>query len=267
MNEFLENNRSLWNGWTRLHKPSRFYDIERFKAGKSSLEPLELAEVGDVAGKSLLHLQCHFGMDTLSWARLGAQVTGVDFSDEAVRLASALAAELNIPARFVRSNVYDLPQHLGDERFDIVYTSYGVLAWLPDLYAWAEVIAHCLKPGGFFYVVEFHPLFEMLDDAGARFAYPYFGAPRPLELRATGSYAAREATDFEHEEFNWPHPLSEVINAVVRAGLRLEYVHEFDYVWHAAAYTHLDEFEPGKGRVRGPMGLLPHMFSLRARRD
>ncbi len=266
MNEYLEKNRSLWDGWTRLHAHSEFYDTEGFKAGRSSLKPIELAEVGDVRGKSLLHLQCHFGQDTLSWARLGAQVTGVDFSDEAVNLARALAAEINIPARFVRSNVYDLPRAL-DERFDIVFTSYGVLAWLPDLRAWAEVIAQLLKPGGFFYIVEFHPLFEMLDDAGERFAYPYFGAPRPLELRATGSYAARDARDFEHEEYNWPHTLSDTINAVVRAGLRLEYVHEFDYAWHAEAYTFMDELEPGKGRVRGPMGLLPHMFSLRARRD
>ena len=266
MNEYLEKNRSLWDGWTRLHEHSDFYDLESFKAGRSSLKPLEIEEVGDVRDRSLLHLQCHFGQDTLSWARLGAQVTGVDFSEEAINLARALAAELDIPARFVRSNVYDLPQAL-DERFDIVFTSYGVLAWLPDLDRWAEVIAHFLKPGGFFYIVEFHPLFEMLDDEGKQFAYPYFSAPRPLELRATGSYAAREATDFEHEEYNWPHPLSETINAVVRAGLRLEYVHEFDYAWHAEAYTFMDELEPGKGRVRGPMGLLPHMFSLRARRE
>jgi SAM-dependent methyltransferase len=266
VNEYLENNRSLWDGWTRLHERSEFYDLDSFKAGRSSLKPLEIEEVGDVRGRSLLHLQCHFGQDTLSWARRGAQVTGADFSGEAVRLARALAVELGIPARFVRSNVYDLPQALGGERFDIVFTSYGVLAWLPDLDRWAEVIAHLLKPGGFFYIVEFHPLFEMLDDAGGRFSYPYFPAPRPLALRAVGSYAAREATDFEHDEYNWPHPLSEVINAVLGAGLRLEYVHEFDYVWHAAAYAHVDEFEPGKGRVRGPMGLLPHMFSLRARR-
>ncbi|HEY0097358.1 MAG TPA: class I SAM-dependent methyltransferase, partial [Pyrinomonadaceae bacterium] len=109
MDEFLQTNRSLWNGWTRLHKHSRFYDIEGFKAGNSSLTPLELGEVGDVEGKSLLHLQCHFGMDTLSWARRGAQATGVDFSVEAVELARSLAAELDLPAQFVCSNVYDLP--------------------------------------------------------------------------------------------------------------------------------------------------------------
>jgi SAM-dependent methyltransferase len=266
MNEYLEKNRSLWDGWTRLHAPSEFYDVEGFKAGRSSLKHLELEEVGDVRGRSLLHLQCHFGQDTLSWARLGAQVTGADFSDEAINLARSLAAELDIPARFVRSNVYDLPAAL-DERFDIVFTSYGVLAWLPDLNRWAEVVAHFLKPGGFFYIAEFHPLFEMLDDDGARFGYPYFPTSRPLELRATDSYAARDVADFEHDEYNWPHPLSDVINAVLGAGLRLEYIHEFDYVWHAAAYTFVEEFEPGKGRVRGPMGLLPHMFSLRARRE
>jgi SAM-dependent methyltransferase len=266
LNEYLEKNRSLWDAWTRLHESSEFYDLESFKAGRSSLKPLEIEEVGDVRGRSLLHLQCHFGQDTLSWARLGARVTGADFSDEAINLARMLAAELDIPARFVRSNIYDLPRVL-DDRFDIVFTSYGVLSWLPDLGRWAEVIAHFLKPGGFFYIAEFHPLVGMLNDEGTAFEYPYFHRSAPTEIESRGSYAGPGPAGFSHPEFNWEHPLSDVINAVIGAGLRLEYLHEFDYAWHSGAYRAMDEFEPGKGRLRGQWGLLPHMFSLRARRE
>ncbi|HYP02901.1 MAG TPA: class I SAM-dependent methyltransferase [Pyrinomonadaceae bacterium] len=264
MNEFLENNRSLWNGWTRLHKPSRFYDIESFKAGKSSLEPLELAEVGDVAGKSLLHLQCHFGMDTLSWARLGARVAGADFSDEAIALARSLAAELSIPAEFVCSNVYDLPATL-EGQFDIVYTSYGVLSWLPKLDPWAEVVSHFLKPGGFFYIAEFHPFIFMLGDDGHTFEYPYFHTPDPIKLHSTGSYAAPNAPGFSHTEYNWSHSLADVVNAVIRAGLRLEFLREFPYQHSGSCMT--EKFEPGLTRLTGWQVEPPHIFSLRATKE
>ncbi len=264
MNKYVDSNRSLWNGWTRLHAHSEYYDIEGFKAGRSSLKAIELAEVGDVRGKSLLHLQCHFGQDTLSWARLGAQVTGADFSDEAIRLARALSDELHIPANFVHANIYDLPDVLAD-RFDIVFTSYGVLSWLPDLYRWAEIAAHFLKPGGCFYIIDTHPIFGMVNHEGTAFEYAYFHTPEPIELESHGSYAAPgEAQGFSHSEYNWDHSLSEIINSVVRAGLHLEFVHEFPYMWHIPSYISLEEFEPGKGRLKGPMGLLPHMFSLRA---
>jgi SAM-dependent methyltransferase len=215
----------------------------------------------------LLHLQCHFGQDTLSWARRGAEVTGVDFSTEAIRLARSLSAELHIPARFIQTNVYDLPAVL-DERFDIVFTSYGVLAWLPDLDRWGEIIAHFLKPGGFFYIVEAHPLVRMVNDDCTGFEYPYFHAPEPFVHESHGSYAASgEGVGFAHPEYDWQHSLSDIINAVVRAGLRLEFVHEFPFMWHVPSYRILEEFEPGKGRLKGSFGLLPHMFSLRARRE
>jgi len=264
MNEFLENNRSLWNGWTRLHKRSRFYDVEGFKAGKSSLEPLELEEVGDVAGKSLLHLQCHFGMDTLSWARRGAQVTGADFSEEAITFAHTLASDVDIDARFVCSNVYDLPAALAG-RFDIVYTSYGVLSWLPALDPWAEVVAHFLKPGGFFYIAEYHPLVFMLGDDGHTFEYPYFHTPDPIKLHSTGSYAEPNAPGFSHTEYNWSHSLADVVNAVIRAGLRLEFLHEFPY--RPSSVFTPEKFEPGLTPLRDWKVELPHIFSLRAVRE
>ncbi len=155
MNPF-EHNRQSWNELTPLHFNSEFYDVEGFKQGKTSLNHIELNEIGDVSEKKLLHLQCHFGMDTLSFARMGADVTGVDLSDEAIRTAQQLSSELNIPARFIQSNVYEIDQKL-DEKFDIVYTSYGAINWLNDLDLWAKIIDRFLKPGGKFYIIEFHP--------------------------------------------------------------------------------------------------------------
>jgi 2-polyprenyl-3-methyl-5-hydroxy-6-metoxy-1,4-benzoquinol methylase len=162
VNEYIKYNENLWNHWTDLHAKSEWYDLEGFKAGRLSLGDIEREVLGDVAGKSLLHLQCHFGLDTLSWARLGARVTGVDFSEKAISLARALGSELEIPATFVRSNIYDLPDNLSGQ-FDIVFTSYGVLWWLPDIKEWAKVVAHFLRPGGTFLLVEFHPLASVFD--------------------------------------------------------------------------------------------------------
>ena len=145
--EWFALNRASWNARTPVHLRSRFYALEAFKAGQSSLRSIELEQVGDVRGRSLLHLQCHFGQDTLSWARLGARVTGMDLSEVAIAEARALATELAIPARFVEGNVNDAPVLLGGERFDIVFTSYGVLGWLPRLAPWARAVAGCLAPG------------------------------------------------------------------------------------------------------------------------
>ena len=152
--DYFNINKSLWNGKTAIHVKSDFYDVESFKKGKSSLNFIELEALGDVKGKSILHLQCHFGLDTLSWARLGANVTGVDFSDKAIDYARSLNSELGLNAKFILSNVYDLKNNL-DEKFDIVFTSYGTIGRLPDLNRWADVVSHFLKPGGTFFMVEF----------------------------------------------------------------------------------------------------------------
>ena len=156
MQEFMEANLRHWDGLIPVHERSRFYDVEGFRGGASTLHSIELEELGDVSDKSLLHLQCHFGLDTLSWAIQGARVTGADYSKEAITLARSLASDQRIDARFVVSNIYDLPNVL-DERYDIVFTSYGVLMWLPELGPWAEVVSRFLKADGTFYMVEFHP--------------------------------------------------------------------------------------------------------------
>lgn len=150
-------NQALWDIWTGIHASGDFYDLAGFRVGGVRIQPYGLEMIGDVAGRSLLHLQCHFGIDTLSFARLGARVTGADLSPAAVELASSLAVDLGFPeARFVQSNVYERPANL-DGRFDIVYTSRGVLGWLSDIRAWANVVANFLAPGGVFFITEMHP--------------------------------------------------------------------------------------------------------------
>jgi len=262
MDDYIASNRILWNNWTGIHARSKFYDLESFKAGRNSLLPLERTELGDVAGKTLLHLQCHFGMDTLSWARLGATVTGVDFSDEAINLARSLSEELAIPATFVCSNIYGLDEVL-DGQWDIVFTSYGVLFWLPDLRRWAQLVARFLKPGGTFYIVEGHPFAMTLEEQhGQRLVtYPYFQGSEPLRFETKGSYADPTA-DYQYVEHGWHHPIGEIVTNLVQAGLRVEFLHEFPYcAWQVTESMKLAE--DGWWRVPGDE-TQPFLFSLKA---
>ncbi|UCF70148.1 MAG: methyltransferase domain-containing protein [candidate division WOR-3 bacterium] len=226
LEEYFSANEKLWNGLVSINKRSKMYDLDSFKKGKTSLNFIEIEELGDVSGKSLLHLQCHFGMDTLSWARLGARVTGVDFSEEAIQLAGSLSKELAIPARFVRSNIYDLSNVL-KEKFDIVYTSYGVLCWLPDLAEWGRIIHNFLMEKGTFYIVEFHPIRSTFDDEG-QMKEPYFHSDKPIRYEGTGTYADPSAP-FYHVTYEWLHSMADVVNALVEAGLRIEFLHEFPF--------------------------------------
>lgn len=264
MNHWLESNRNLWDGWTELHRASSFYDVEAFRAGGVSLKEIELEAVGSVADKSLLHLQCHFGMDTLSWARLGARVTGVDFSPRAIETARALAAEIGIDAEFRCADVCDLPAQWS-ERFDIVFTSWGVLPWLPDLRPWAAGIARVLRPGGSFHLVEFHPFATMLADDGRTLRYPYFHSPEPVESSVRGSYAEPEA-DFTHRSYEWAHSLSDLHTVLGEASLHITAFREYAYTPHGA-YPYLEEYEPGRWRIRDAEVDMPLTFSIHARRE
>ena len=265
MDALLQTNRQNWNERVPIHRDSAFYDLAGFKAGKLSLRPIEREELGDVSGRSLLHLQCHFGMDTLSWARLGAQVTGVDFSDQAIALAQSLSEELNIPARFICSDIYALPEVLTD-RFDIVFTSYGVLVWLPDLQRWAETIAHLLQPNGTFYIVDEHPFAKTIADAGEasqpQLAYPYF-AREPMRCEDSGSYAEPHAKTVHNVSYEWQHTLGDIINALIASGLRLDYLHEFPVAaWRCL--LGMEQDADGWWRLKGQGTLLPFIFSLKA---
>ncbi|MFO7584465.1 MAG: class I SAM-dependent methyltransferase [Anaerolineales bacterium] len=267
MNKYLQANQKRWDFLTIEHEKSDFYDLEGFKSGKDRLRSIELDELGDVNGKSLLHLQCHFGMDTLAWARRGANVTGVDFSQQAITLAQALSKELNIPAQFVCSDVFDLPSALSG-KFGVVFTSYGVLHGLPGLKRWGKVIAHFLKPGGIFYIVEDHPMFRVFrskSDGEFRAERSYFFSEEPQRIEGTGSYA----TDNQGESgvsYVWDFSMGDVINSLIEAGLTIEFLHEFPYAARAK-FPFMEQGEDGWWRLPEPHhGTIPFLFSLQARK-
>ena len=265
-------NQSLWEAWTAVHASGDFYDLEGFRAGGIRIHDDEIAALGDVTGLELLHLQCHFGIDTLSWARLGARVTGADFSPAAIRLARELAVDLGFPdARFVESNLYDLPANL-EGTFDIVYTSRGVLGWLPDIRDWARVVARFVRPGGRFFITEIHPVIQAFENEGVapgelRLAYPYWEHAEPLVFPVTGSYADETADVGAQTEHGWDHGLGEIVTALIDAGLRIEWLRESPELdWKL---DFLVETAPGSDRWRLPPdagGELPLMFSLLARK-
>lgn len=268
--DYFAVNQQAWDEMTRIHlRGSDCYPIEQFRQGRCVLREIDVREVGDVSGKRLLHLQCHFGMDTLSWARLGAKVTGVDISDEAIDLARRLACECGLDARFVRCDLYDLPHHL-DEPFDIVYTSYGVLAWLGDLPAWARIVARYLKPGGRFCLLEGHPflqVFSAADDArdfaDFRVTAGYF-AKGPYRFESQRSYAM-EPADPSHEKtecFEWTHTIADIVNALAGAGLRIERMAEYAEHPYQQYLLPMDNTE----RFAGKQSLLPVVLGVLARK-
>jgi len=258
--EHFEVNRKTWNEKVKIHAKSDMYDLEAFKNGKSSLMTYELNALGDVNGKSLLHLQCHFGQDTLSWSRRGAQCVGVDLSDEGIKMANALNEELKLDAKFVCCNVLDTSQFVTDT-FDIVYTTYGVITWLPDLKPWGRMIAERLKKGGTFYMVEFHPIVWMFDyiDAKSVMRYGYMQDEAIYE-EYEGTYADQESKMIS-KEYGWNHGLSEVINALVEAGLRMDYLNEYD----ESPYNVLpDLVETKSGNYETKDKLYPLIFEIKA---
>ena len=265
--EQMEANRRRWDEVVPIHAESRFYDLEGFKQGRSSLLPVERDEVGKVDGSTLLHLQCHFGLDTLSWARLGATVTGVDYSGEAINLARHIAEEVGIDARFIESNILALDSVL-EEKFDIVFTSYGVLCWLPDLKAWARTIATHLKDGGFFYIVEDHPLASTIDEGMMDricMAYPYFSGGEALKFELQGTYTDRSAQLINNSSFEWVHPLGEIVNSLLEAGLKIEYLHEFPFGFFQR-HPRMTKRPDGTWHFDDPSISFPLMFSIKARK-
>lgn len=259
---YFEQNKKLWNGKVPIHLASAFYDQAAFLAGKSSLTKIEANALGDVAGQSLLHLQCHFGQDTLSWARQGAVVTGIDFSEKAIETAQATAAQLGLDARFVLSDVYSLPDAL-EGRFDIVFSTYGAIPWLPDLEKWAAVVRHFLKPGGIFYLAEFHPTFYLFNFDNGKVEYSYFTEQLPYEEEVSGTYADPGA-DFKEKEYFWNHSISEVVTPLLGNGLTLLELNEYDFAPYLV-FPNMKERSPGE-YVWDMHGVrIPHIFSLKMR--
>jgi SAM-dependent methyltransferase len=277
-----EANRLAWNAATAAHNSHKRDQARFLREGGSTLFPEELALLGDVCGKLLVHLQCNSGQDTLSLAKLGAEATGVDISDEAVDFARQLSADSSIPATFVRADIFDwlTETAAGTERFDVVFSSYGALGWLSDLRAWAAGIAGVLRPGGRLVLVEFHPVLWIFEDDWS-VKYPYSTAGEPLALPRPSDYVAASGealTPSGYEQgvtgFTNPHcsyqfgwGLADVIAAVLNAGLRLEALREYPYANGAKPCERMRE-TPGRRMLPPPeLPSLPLMYGLAARKE
>lgn len=256
--DYIAINKQTWNKKADIHLDSEFYDVHGFLAGKSSLQSIELKLLGDLNHKKVLHLQCHFGQDTLSLARLGAQVTGVDFSDKAIEHAQTLAKKLNIDATFICCDLYDTPAQL-DEKFDVVFTSYGTIGWLPDLTKWAEVVAHFLKPDGLFVMADFHPVVWMYDNDFKHVFYSYFNV-EPIYETENGTYAEREAP-IETQTISWNHSISELLNALIKSGIEINTFNEYNYSPYNC-FNETEEFEQGKFRIKAFENKIPMVYAI-----
>lgn len=259
----FDDNRKSWDARVPVHVDSEMYDVKGFEAGADPLTPLDLELVGDVAGRRLLHLQCHFGMDTLAWQRRGARATGVDFSGAAIAKARELNRTLGLGATFTECNVLETRQHV-EGTFDVVFTSWGVIGWLPDLRPWGETIAACLSPGGRFVINEFHP-FVWMSQMGPdlRIREPYFNRGVITEV-TEGTYADPSAP-LKQREHGWNHSLADVVNALIGAGLRIERMEEVDRVWHAC-FPEQVKLEDGSYQFKEATGMVPMAFGLVASR-
>lgn len=257
---YIEINRKSWNNKTGIHLKSEFYDLDGFLNGSTSLNTIELDLLGNIEGKTILHLQCHFGQDSISLSRLGAEVTGIDLSDKAIESAKQIAIETKSDAKFICCDIYDLPNHL-DKQFDIVFTSYGTIGWLPDLDKWAEIVSKFLKPQGQFVFVEFHPVVWMFNDNFKEIKYNYFNSGAIVESE-NGTYADKNA-EISQECITWNHGISEVLNSLIKSGLEVNSLDEFDYSPYNCFNKTL-EIEPKKYRIEHLENKIPMVYSILA---
>lgn len=259
-----ETNRAWWDERVPIHAASGFYDLDRVRDGADPLRPFEIEEVGPVDGLDLVHLQCHVGADTLGWARRGARVTGLDFSAPAIETARRLAADAGVAAEFAHADVYDALSALGGRTFDVVYTGLGAVNWLPDLGRWAGVVAALIRPGGFLYLAELHPVTWVFGEDRLDVVHDYFRPPQHWD-DAAGSYADRGAETSHNEVFDFSHQLGEVVSAIADVGLTIELLHEHDATVFARwpwLERHVDgtyHFPEGRPRI-------PLVYTVRARR-
>jgi SAM-dependent methyltransferase len=253
--DYLEMNRIGWDRRVETHAKSAFYDVPGFLAGKTSLREIELRELKGVSGRRLLHLQCHFGLDTLSWARMGAICTGVDLSPAAISYARELSGQAGLEAEFVCSDLYSYRNESPSN--DIVFTSYGAVCWLPDLDRWAEIVASNLVSGGTFYMVEFHPIYDLL--AG----YSYFSQSLPV-VEEESTYTENGA-DVVSRLATWAHPISDVINSLVRCGIQIDGLREHPFSPYDC-FEGMEEREPGRYYLQHRENDVPLVYSLIGRK-
>ncbi|MDF1794110.1 MAG: class I SAM-dependent methyltransferase, partial [Thalassobaculaceae bacterium] len=233
MDQYRAANRAKWDELVQPHLTSGFYSVDALRDGTRRLDPIVERELGDVSGLSILHLQCHFGLDTLTLARRGARVTGLDFSPEAITVARGLAAETGLDATFVEGDLYAAPE-LIEGAFDLVFTTWGTICWLPDLAGWARIASGFLKPGGALYYADCHPMAYVWDEGeGActpatghlKAKYPYFHDTAPTVLDDPDDYGSDHKTE-NTLTYEWAHPVGEIVTTVARAGLVFEFLHE-----------------------------------------
>lgn len=261
--DYLEVNRESWNRRLESHVASEFYNVPEFLVGKCSLKSIELELLGDINNQRILHLQCHFGQDTISLSRRGAIVTGVDFAEDCINYAKAMADELNENVSFICCDVYSVPETI-NEQFDIVFTSYGTIGWLPDIDKWAKTIAHCLRPGGKLVFVEFHPVIWMFDDDFQHVHYNYFNA-EPIIETIEGTYADRNIKN-SYQSITWNHSLSEVIKALLSNGIQLIQFDEYDYSPYYCL-KHLEKIDESVYRLKHLQDRIPMVYSIVGRKS
>jgi 2-polyprenyl-3-methyl-5-hydroxy-6-metoxy-1,4-benzoquinol methylase len=260
MEDYIKINKKSWNDRVAVHLESTFYDNESFIKGADSLKEIERALLPDLKGKKVLHLQCHFGQDTISLARAGAIATGLDFSEKAIETAQNLSKQIGVEATFVCGDLYQTPE-LISEQFDIVFTSYGTIGWLPDLDKWAAVIEKMLKPGGVFILVEFHPVLWMFDNDFGFVEYNYFNE-KPIIESITGTYANKNDQQ-THETISWNHSLDEVIGSLLKKNLLIDSFREYDYSPYNC-FNGMNEVSPGRFQIAKMGNKLPMVYSIRA---
>ena len=270
--EWHRANRIHWDERVAIHLGPRGYDLDRLRAGELPLNAIEAAELPDLAGKRVLHLQCHFGADSIKLAQRGAEVVGLDFSAPAIAAARALAGESGLAerARFVEADLYDAPHAVPPPNgFDLVFVTWGALCWLPDIRRWAQIVAAMLRPGGSLYLAEAHPASFVLDDAARQadgmpgFFAPYFSRD-PIVYTEHRDYIDPEARFSHPTTYTWLHPLGDIVTGLLEAGMSLDWLHE-----HAAITWRMFEVlvEDESGLYRWPdKPWLPLAFSLMATR-
>jgi len=265
MKKFSETNLRNWECRVPLHLKS--YPLEKFKQGWDPLFPIEAGEIGDIDGLKVLHLQCHIGMDSLGLVRRGAKVTGLDFSPSAVEAARLLSAETGLDAKFVQGDVYEAPE-LIKTKFDLVYTTWGTITWLPEIAQWAQVVYDMLKRGGRLYLADGHPSMLMMEEENGALVhrYPWRTDPNaPLLFAEEITYTGDALPEEGSQSYDWAHPLSSIIGGLLDVGMRLDFLHEHETLpWAYVSLLQKDPDKPRLYRLPDPMPQLPLSFSIGA---
>jgi SAM-dependent methyltransferase len=260
-------NRASWDERAGPHAASPDYAVDSFAADPAFLSGVvrfDLPLLGDISGRRGVHLQCHIGTDTISLARLGADMTGLDFSPAAIEQARRIAGLAGAGARFVEADIYQAVPVLGAEAFDLVYTGIGALCWLPDIRRWAAVVAGLLRPGGRLFIREGHPMLWSLDETRLAVEYPYFERPEPMVFEEEGTYVQTDAVFIHNRTHSWNHGLGEIVTALLAEGMELTGLAEHDSVPWEALPAQMERIGGGEWRLADRPWRLPHSYTLQA---